>query len=89
MQKSQHIISVIALAACALMGVSSAQGQPLAAADVAQNEWSTYGGNLASQRYSPLDQINKDNFKDLAIAWRLSTDLLGPRPDTLYSATPL
>ena len=52
-------------------------------------QWTTYGGNLASQRYSPLDQINKDNFKDLQIAWRLSTDAFGPRPDTLYSATPL
>jgi quinoprotein glucose dehydrogenase len=51
--------------------------------------WSTYGGNLASHRYSPADQITKDNFNTLQIAWRLSTDFLGPRPDTLYSATPL
>ncbi|MEY3659833.1 MAG: hypothetical protein RLZZ169_658 [Pseudomonadota bacterium] len=53
------------------------------------DQWTTYGGNLASQRYSALDQINKDNFKDLQIAWRLNTSFLGPRPDTLYSATPL
>jgi quinoprotein glucose dehydrogenase len=51
--------------------------------------WTTYGGNLASQRYSPADQITKDNFNQLEIAWRLKTDFLGPRPDTLYSATPL
>jgi quinoprotein glucose dehydrogenase len=51
--------------------------------------WTTYGGNLASQRYSPADQITKDNFNQLEIAWRLKTDSLGPRPDTLYSATPL
>jgi quinoprotein glucose dehydrogenase len=51
--------------------------------------WTTYGGNLASQRYSPLDQINQDNFNNLQIAWRLKTDFLGPRPDSLYSATPL
>jgi quinoprotein glucose dehydrogenase len=51
--------------------------------------WSTYGGNLASHRYSPADQITKDNFNTLQIAWRLKTDFLGPRPDTLYSATPL
>ena len=24
-------------------------------------EWKTYGGNLASNRYAPLDQINPDN----------------------------
>jgi len=51
--------------------------------------WPTYGGNLASHRYSPADQITKDNFSRLEIAWRLKTDFLGPRPDTLYSATPL
>jgi quinoprotein glucose dehydrogenase len=51
--------------------------------------WPTYGGNLASHRYSPADQITKDNFSTLEIAWRLKTDFLGPRPDTLYSSTPL
>ncbi|MDT8399522.1 MAG: PQQ-binding-like beta-propeller repeat protein [Pseudomonadales bacterium] len=55
----------------------------------AGNEWATYGGNLASHRYSSLDQINADNFKDLEVAWSLRTDFLGPRPDGLYSATPL
>ena len=52
-------------------------------------EWKTYGADLASTRYSPLDQINKDNFSKLKIAWRLTTNDFGPRPDTLYSATPL
>ena len=52
-------------------------------------EWSTYGGDLASRRYSPLDQITKENFSKLQIAWRLNTDAFGPRPDGLYSATPL
>jgi quinoprotein glucose dehydrogenase len=52
-------------------------------------EWPTYGGNLASHRYSAADQITKDNFNTLHITWRLKTDFLGPRPDTLYSATPL
>jgi quinoprotein glucose dehydrogenase len=66
-----------------------AQAQPVAPAGRTENQWPTYGGNLASQRYSPLDQIDKDNFKDLRIAWRLRTDFLGARPDTLYSATPL
>jgi quinoprotein glucose dehydrogenase len=57
--------------------------------NVPDTAWSTYGGNLASQRYSPADQITKDNFNQLEIAWQLRTDFLGPRPDTLYSATPL
>jgi quinoprotein glucose dehydrogenase len=52
-------------------------------------EWNTYGGDLASSRYAPFDQINSDNFSRLRLAWRLNTTMFGPRPDTLYSATPL
>ncbi len=52
-------------------------------------EWTTYGADLASSRYSPLDQINEDNFGQLQIAWRLPTNNLGPTPDRLYSSTPL
>src|SRR5712691_2328855 len=52
-------------------------------------EWPTYGGDLASTRYSPLDQITKDNFKDLEVAWRFKTDSLGPRPEFNFQATPL
>ena len=36
-------------------------------------EWTHYGGNAASQKYSPLDQINKDNVGKLTIAWRWSS----------------
>ncbi len=89
MKISRHFVAALSLAAGAWLSLSHAQSQPVAATSVAQSEWPTYGGNLASQRYSALDQINKDNFKDLQIAWRLNTDLLGPRPDTLYSSTPL
>ncbi len=52
-------------------------------------EWATYGGDLASTRYSPLDQITKDNFDKLEVAWRLKTDFLGPRPEFNFQATPL
>ena len=64
---------------------------PSAAPDIPAEarEWTTYGGNLASHRYSPLDQIGKDNFANLQIAWRLSTNNLGPYPERLFSATPL
>jgi quinoprotein glucose dehydrogenase len=57
--------------------------------DQSRGEWPTYGGNLASHRYAALDQINKDNFGELEIAWQLDTGNFGPRPDTLYSSTPL
>jgi quinoprotein glucose dehydrogenase len=52
-------------------------------------EWATYGGDLASTRYSPLDQITKDNFNKLEVAWRVKTDMFGPRPEFNFQATPL
>ncbi len=52
-------------------------------------EWTTYGGDLGNTRYAPLDQINKDNFNKLEVAWRFKTDALGPRPEYNYESTPL
>ena len=62
---------------------------PVSAVPSGKAEWTTYGADLASTKYSPLDQINKDNFAKLQIAWRLNTNNFGPTPDRLYSATPL
>jgi len=63
---------------------------PLAGQSGAKNgEWSTYGADLGSTRYSPLDQINRTNFSNLEIAWRFKTDNLGPRPEFNLESTPL
>lgn len=75
----------IALVAALLWTGSGLTGQ----SQPSINEWPTYGGNLASQRYRPFDQINKDNFKDLEIAWRFKTDALGPQPEFNLQSTPL
>ena len=52
-------------------------------------EWLTYGGDLASTRYSALDQIDANNFNKLTVAWRFKTDSLGPRPEFKFESTPL
>ena len=52
-------------------------------------EWRTYGGDLGSTRYAPLDQINADNFGKLQVAWRFKTDVFGIRPDFNLQTTPL
>jgi quinoprotein glucose dehydrogenase len=52
-------------------------------------EWATYGGDLASTRYSPLDQINATNFSKLQLAFRFKTENLGPRPEFQFQSTPL
>ncbi|BDZ74399.1 MULTISPECIES: methanol/ethanol family PQQ-dependent dehydrogenase [Methylophaga] len=40
------------------------------------NNWVMPAGNYANQRYSQLSQINKDNVKDLNMAWSFSTGVL-------------
>jgi quinoprotein glucose dehydrogenase len=95
MTKTRIFVCFAALAAGASLialaqgrGGGGQAGAPAVAGPVGPN-WATYGGNLASHRYSSVDQINKDNFRNLRIAWRLKTDFLGPTPDNLYAATPL
>jgi quinoprotein glucose dehydrogenase len=34
-----------------------------------KGEWRNYGGDSRSLKYSPLDQINKDNAGKLQVAW--------------------
>src|SRR5262245_31048645 len=60
-----------------------------AQAQTADTEWRYYGGNLASQRYAPLDQIDAANFSKLEVAWRFKPDALGARREFQYEATPL
>ena len=90
------VASVLSIAMCALVatlvqGVAvqmvAAQGAP--AQDASGGEWPTYGGDLRSTRYAPLDQITADNFADLEVAWRFKTDAMGPRPEFNLQATPL
>ena len=52
-------------------------------------DWLHYANTLSSTRYSPLDQINAGNFNKLELAWRFSTNSLGPRLDADYQSTPL
>jgi quinoprotein glucose dehydrogenase len=52
-------------------------------------EWRSYAGDPGSTKYSPLDQINKENARSLRIAWRFKTDNYGVRPDYNMQVTPL
>jgi quinoprotein glucose dehydrogenase len=52
-------------------------------------EWPSYGGDVGSTRYSPLDQINAVNFSKLQVAWRFKTDNLGPTPEGNLEGTPV
>jgi quinoprotein glucose dehydrogenase len=52
-------------------------------------EWRSYANDLASTRYSPLDQINASNFNKLEVAWQFRTDNLGSGPEVNNQCTPL
>jgi quinoprotein glucose dehydrogenase len=67
---------------CAVAGVGAQSGAK-------NGEWRAYGGDTGHTRYSPLDQINADNFSKLAIAWRFNTAHLGPRPEFQFESTPV
>ncbi len=61
----------------------------LAQSGAKNGEWPTYGADLGNTHYSPLDQINGENFSKLQVAWRFRTESLGPRPEYNLESTPL
>ncbi len=50
-------------------------------------EWRYWGGDAWSTRYSPLDQINAQNFDSLETAWQWNAGTFGA--DEYYRTTPL
>ncbi len=59
------------------------------------NQWVSQTGDYKNQRYSKLDQINKDNVGNLQVAWTFSTGVLRGHEgsplvigDTMYVHTP-
>ena len=72
-------------------GTITSQRAP-ADVDVAQNDWSAYGGTTNGLRFSALNQINKDNVKNLQVAWTYHTGDLRKTDDAseyTFEATPL
>ena len=72
-----------------LLGAASVHNRLSAQVPAPIGEWRTYGGDLASTRYAALDQINRENFSKLEVAWRFKTDAFGPRPEINFEGTPL
>jgi quinoprotein glucose dehydrogenase len=52
-------------------------------------EWRVNGGDTGSTRYSPLDQINASNVKNLQVVWRWKAQNMGPAPQAAWEVTPL
>lgn len=84
----QAVLTLCAVAA-AIAAVASQAPQP-------PTEWRYYGGNKGFTRYSALDHINRDNVKNLRIAWRrpaVSDKMIAAfpetRPNAYLRATPI
>ena len=77
-------------AICALIAVFAITSLIVSGQAGATNgEWRHWGADLGNTKYSPLDQINRDNVKNLRVAWRWKADNFGPRPQHNLEATPL
>jgi glucose dehydrogenase len=87
MIKTKRLISALAIGASALLCAPLALSQ--SGTSVYQGDWPDYNGNMAAQRYSPLDQINASNVGQLQLAWRLPTGNFGPSPEFNATFTPL
>jgi len=61
---------LVGLVASAFPG-SAQKGSP------ANGEWRAYSGDTGSTRYAPLDQITRDNVKNLQVAWAWKFDNFG------------
>ena len=80
--KIRLIIRLLSFIILIVTPVSPQHGAP-------NGDWPYWGGDAGSTRYSALDQINKDNVKDLEIAWRWYSANYGPIPEFYFRATPL
>ncbi len=82
------LLAVVALGAA--IGMSATlDGQTGAGSSTSDTEWRFFGGDAGATRYSPANQINAANVRDLRVAWRWSARNFGPRPATAMQVSPL
>src|ERR1700758_897213 len=85
--KTNELIRIVSSLVC--FGLLCISATLMAQSGAKDTEWPTYGADLASTRYRPLDQIDASNFNKLELAWRFKTDNLGTRPEYKLEGTPL
>ena len=79
----------VALAAAALTAIITLTSAFAQQGAPATGEWRVYGGDTGSTRYSPLDQINAANVKNLQVVWRWKAQNMGSTPQSAWEVTPL
>jgi quinoprotein glucose dehydrogenase len=86
----KRVLAAVVVALAAALGVSaSLAGQTDAGGSKGETEWRFFGADNGATRYSPANQINAGNVRDLRVAWRWSARNFGPRPATAMQVSPL
>src|SRR5262245_5461857 len=86
-----RLVSAVTVLIAGLLSLTIALSRPQSATQPStkNGDWPYYTADVKGSKYSPLDQINTSNFKDLEVAWRFKTDNLGTRPEYKLEGTPL
>jgi quinoprotein glucose dehydrogenase len=79
---------VVALAVVVAVTVNVA-GQSDGGGSRGETEWRFFGSDSGATRYSPANQINANNVRNLQVAWRWSARNFGPRPAVAMQVSPL
>ncbi len=94
LSKTTQVLAAATILSFGMTGLTFANDD-LAKMSENTSDWVMQTGDYANQRYSPLDQINKDNVKNLQVKWSFSTGVLrghegGPLiiGDVMYLHTP-
>ena len=69
-------LKTLSIAMMGLVAPGLVAADELATLQQNESNWVMPAGNYANHRYSELTQINKDNVKDLNMAWSFSTGVL-------------
>ncbi len=87
---TRSISAAVRLAAVFAITAAAQSLDPAKLLQLPTDTWPTYNGDYSGRRHSPLNQINQDNVKNLALAWaaRFAAPAV-PGGNTIIKATPL
>ncbi len=75
------ILAIVVLLATSNLGLAQERGNPY-------GEWRFQSADAWGTRYSPVDQIDGENFENLEVAWLWRGDNFGPSPEITSRSTP-
>jgi quinoprotein glucose dehydrogenase len=91
-RRRAHFRAVPAIAGALLAALwvsATLGGQSGGSGPKGETEWRFFGGDTGATRYSPANEINAGNVRDLRVAWRWSARNFGPRPALQMQVSPL